>query len=206
MSIIILTAAGQVDIISPHMNKQILTYVGIACVAVFSAFFISSCIMERENDSSIIALNRAMNSLGKRLSVIERNQKIIAREIKIINIKEKRSRRSIRRMGKEAGVNLASDAKLKKELQQVKEKNFLFARAVNKLILYSEKKSDELRSLKRKFYKLWRFSVGDKKPFGNAYPAVKRDQKKEGAPAAGAKPKESEKSRKNRKKLQEGMV
>ncbi|HRZ87287.1 MAG TPA: hypothetical protein P5287_05675 [bacterium] len=173
----------------------------VVSVLVLSAVIIlSSCIKEKQKEND----RAAAAAFEKRLAALEHRQREILAALKTDVLRDTRFTRSIRQLRDNHAVLAESMGKLKKDVRHNDEKVRALARVSNKMIDYVNQRAVEIRGLKRKFYTLWRATMGSGKTFK---PVDAKQQQIEALKAQqkSAPPKETEKSRKLRKKVQEGM-
>lgn len=167
----------------------------VFCLA--ASFCVSSC----GNGKNERSRSRRVRSLEERVTALEKKQYELLAELKIMRLREKRQTRALRKLREEKSYLEELESTLSKDVKQANEKVRALARVTNKLIDYTNRRADELKNLKRKFYKLWRATMGKGKTFTEP-PTVRRQVQPPAAPPT----KESERSRKLKKKIQEGMV
>lgn len=169
-----------------------------AVIIIVMPLFLSSCWNGKKERSR----SRRVQGLEERVAALETQQQRLLAELKIMRLREKRHTRAIRKLRAEKSYLEELESTLSKDVKEANGKIRALARVTNKLIDYTNRKADELKSMKRKFYKLYRATMGKGKTFTEPATPVKQDKK---TPAE-QPVKESEKSRKMKKKIQEGMV
>jgi len=171
---------------------------------LFAAFcvLVPVCLSSCWNGKKVQDRSREVKTLEERVAALEKRQQELLSELKISKLRDKRFARSIKKLKDDKSYLEELESTLSKDVKQANERLRVLARVTNKLIDYTNRKSDELKSLKRKFYKLYRATMGKGKTFTEPATAVKQGKKTQAAPPT----KESEKSRKLKKKVQEGMV
>lgn len=165
---------------------------------VITPLVTSSC----RNGGKDKARPRKAQSLEERVAALEKKQDELLAEIKIMRLREKRQTRAIRKLRAEKSYLEELESTLSKDVKEANAKIRALARVTNKLIDYTNRKADELKSMKRKFYKLYRATMGRGKTFTEPATVQKPEKIAPTVPPT----KESEKSRKLKKKIQEGMV